>query len=201
MPLASAAATMRAAHLRRIGVARTVGRVVQVVELADAGEARLQHLHIGPAPRRLDVVGRHGARGSGTSPRARSRSCRPRARAAPPARPWRAGRRGCARSATPGTATPHNPLRARRRRDRSGATAAIVRPSTVISTSRCQPSSSSALGDDGASCSIQFALPIHFRMRRAARASAAAFPAAAVMYRDRVAALLTLASVAARHGI
>ena len=66
MPLASAAATMRAAGLGRVGIARAVGRIVQVVELADAGEARFQHLHIGPGGDGLDVVGRHGARGSGT---------------------------------------------------------------------------------------------------------------------------------------
>ena len=33
--------------------------MVQVVELADGGEARFQHLHVGPGGDRLDVVGRH----------------------------------------------------------------------------------------------------------------------------------------------
>ena len=59
MPLACAAAAMRARHLGRIGVAGTGGVVVQVVELADGGEARLQHLHVEPGRDRLDIVGRH----------------------------------------------------------------------------------------------------------------------------------------------
>ena len=42
-----------------IGVARAVGRIVQVVELADRGEARFQHLDVGQRRDRLDVVGGH----------------------------------------------------------------------------------------------------------------------------------------------
>ncbi len=48
------------AGLGWVGIARSVRRIVQVVELADAGEARLQHLHVGPRRHRFDVVGRHG---------------------------------------------------------------------------------------------------------------------------------------------
>ncbi len=45
---------------RRIGCA--VGRVMQIVELADRGEARLQHLDVELGGDRLDVVRRHGER-------------------------------------------------------------------------------------------------------------------------------------------
>ena len=44
------------------GVGRAVRRVVQIVEFADAGEARLQHLDIGLRGDRLDLVGRHRQR-------------------------------------------------------------------------------------------------------------------------------------------
>ena len=46
-------------HLGRIGIGRSVQVMVQVVELADAGEARLQHLDIGLRGDRFGVVGRH----------------------------------------------------------------------------------------------------------------------------------------------
>ena len=48
-----------AASLRRVGVVRTVGGVVQIVELADCREASFQHLHVGPGCDGLDVVGDH----------------------------------------------------------------------------------------------------------------------------------------------
>ena len=49
-------------HFGRRGVGRAVGRVMQIVELADRGEACLQHLDIELGGDRLDVVGRHGER-------------------------------------------------------------------------------------------------------------------------------------------
>ncbi len=45
-------------HLAEIGIGRAVDVVVQIVELADRGEAGLQHLHVGEGGDRLDVVGR-----------------------------------------------------------------------------------------------------------------------------------------------
>ena len=137
-----AAATMRPAISAGLGVGRTVGRVVQVVELGDGGEPRLQHLDIELRRDRLDVIGRHLAR-SDTSSRARSRRCRPRGRAAS-ARPamarWKAW---LCRLATPGRRrenarplpAPYCPV----------STAAIVPPSIVTETSDLHPRGVSAL--------------------------------------------------------
>ena len=47
----------RRRHLGGLGVGAPVGVVVQVVELADTGEARLQHLHEGQRGDRLEIVG------------------------------------------------------------------------------------------------------------------------------------------------
>ena len=49
---------MRCRHLAEIGVGPAVDVVVQIVELADGGEAGLQHFQIGEGGDRLDVVGR-----------------------------------------------------------------------------------------------------------------------------------------------
>jgi hypothetical protein len=44
-------------HAAAIGVGPAVHVVVQIVKLADGGEAGFQHLHIGERGDRLDVVG------------------------------------------------------------------------------------------------------------------------------------------------
>ena len=49
-------------HLGAARVGRAVGRVVQIVELGDGGEARLQHLDIKLRRDRLDLVGLHRQR-------------------------------------------------------------------------------------------------------------------------------------------
>ena len=49
-------------HFRRLSVRRTIGRVMEVVELGDGGEARLQHLDIELRGDRLDVIRRHHER-------------------------------------------------------------------------------------------------------------------------------------------
>src|SRR5690348_10758894 len=46
-------------HFSKIRVARTVGGVVQIMELADCGETRLQHFDIGESGYGLDIIGRH----------------------------------------------------------------------------------------------------------------------------------------------
>ena len=46
-------------HLRRRLIGRTVGRVMEIMELGDCGEPGLQHLDIGLRGDRLDVVRRH----------------------------------------------------------------------------------------------------------------------------------------------
>ncbi len=90
--------------------------MVQVVELADPGEAGFEHLEHRlalrpPRPRPGSSAGR-----SGTSSRARSRTCRRTAPAARRAPPCRAGRRGCAGSAGPAPARrPGYPREAARR--------------------------------------------------------------------------------------
>ncbi len=81
-------------HLAEVGVGPAIDIMVKIVELPDRGESRLQHLHVGECRDRLDVDRGSGDRGSDTSPRARSRSCRPRGRGARRARPFRAGRHG-----------------------------------------------------------------------------------------------------------
>ena len=53
-------------QLRRVAVRRAVAIVVQVVELADVGEARLEHLGVGERGERLELVRRRCARRSGT---------------------------------------------------------------------------------------------------------------------------------------
>ena len=75
MPLTSAAARNPRRHLGRIGIGRAVAVMMQIVELADAGETRFQHLDIEQRRDRLDIFGRHRRARSGTSSRARSRSC------------------------------------------------------------------------------------------------------------------------------
>ena len=45
-------------HLADIAVRPAVSCVVQVMEFADAGEAALEHLHVGKRRDRLDVIGR-----------------------------------------------------------------------------------------------------------------------------------------------
>ncbi len=90
-------------HLADVGVGPAVAVVMQIVELADARETRLQHLGIElrgapPRPGPASSTGR-----SGTSPRATTRNCRRRGRASRPAPPCRAGRRGCAGWALPGS--------------------------------------------------------------------------------------------------
>ena len=47
-----------ARHLAEVGVGPAVDVVMQVVELADRGEADLEHLHVGEGGDRLDVIGR-----------------------------------------------------------------------------------------------------------------------------------------------
>ena len=47
-------------HLRSVGIGAPVRRVVEVVELADAREAGLQHLDVEQGRDRLHLVGRHG---------------------------------------------------------------------------------------------------------------------------------------------
>ena len=48
-------------HLAEIGVGPAVDVVMEIVKLADRGEARFEHLHVGEGGDRLDVVGRKPA--------------------------------------------------------------------------------------------------------------------------------------------
>ena len=90
-------------HLGDVGIGLPVAVVVQIVELADAGEAGLQHLDIELRGDRLDLVRRHRQREAvhhlAPAPEAVGRT----GRAFRPDPPCRAGRRGCAGSASPGT--------------------------------------------------------------------------------------------------
>ena len=51
-----------ASHFHRLRVGRTIGRIVEVVELGDGGEPRLQHLDIELRGDRLYVIRRHRQR-------------------------------------------------------------------------------------------------------------------------------------------
>ena len=51
-----------AGHFRGLSVRRTIGLVMEVVELGDGGEPRLQHLDIELRGDRLDVIRRHHER-------------------------------------------------------------------------------------------------------------------------------------------
>ena len=82
-------------HLGEIRIRRPVAIVVQVMELADPGEAGLEHFDIKLRGHRLDILWAPCRARSGTSPRAKSRSCRMPAREPRRARPCRAGTRGC----------------------------------------------------------------------------------------------------------
>ena len=62
MPVAPAAAAIRSAISAMFAYGRAVAVVMQVMELADAGEAGLQHLDIELRGDRLDLVGRHRQR-------------------------------------------------------------------------------------------------------------------------------------------
>ena len=141
-------------HLAEVGVRPPVDVVMQVVEFADRREAGLQHLHVGEGRDRLDVVRRQRGRGSGTSPRARSRSCRAPGRAARRGPPCRAGTHGSAGSAGRGS-------RGRRcarapSRGASGVTRVIVPSATSTRTSRAQPAGSRAWSKNSASHGAHF---------------------------------------------
>ena len=56
MPVAAAAAAIRADISAGVGVRRAAGRMVQVVELGDRGIPRLEHLHLHEGGDGLDVV-------------------------------------------------------------------------------------------------------------------------------------------------
>ena len=139
----SAAAAMRAAISAEVGIGRAVAVVVQVVELADRGEAGLQHLDIELRGDRLDlrpascvsakryITSRQVQKLSAAGPRVSARPAMPRWKAwlcrlgmPGSATPWRSSRglRGALRS---------RPRRSRRRRRSSR-------------TSSAQPSGSSA---------------------------------------------------------
>ena len=80
-------------HLGEVGIGPPVAVVVQVVELADAGEAGLQHLDIELGGDRLDVVGRQSVERSGTSARASVQKLSragPRVSASPAMPRWKA---------------------------------------------------------------------------------------------------------------
>ena len=128
-----------AAGLGRVGIARPVRCVVQVVELADPGEARLQHLHVGPCRYRLDVVGRHAREEPvhhlAPGPEAVVLRPAPLDETGHGALEGVAVHVGDTRHGDAGEA-----LGTRRWRALSGSIAAMLRPSMLISTSRCHPS-------------------------------------------------------------
>ncbi len=101
MPVSALAAAMRDRHLAEVVVGPAVGIVVEIVELADRGEAGFQHLHVGERRDRLDVVGREPLEEAvhhlAPGPEAVGR----RTAAFAQARPCRAGTRGNADSGDP----------------------------------------------------------------------------------------------------
>ncbi len=62
MPVATLAAATRICHFGDVGVVTTVLVMMQVVELADASEASLQHLHVKLGSHRLYLIRRHRQR-------------------------------------------------------------------------------------------------------------------------------------------
>ncbi len=132
-----------AAGLRRVGIVRAVGRVVQIVELADGGEARFQHLHVGPGRDGLDVVGRHGGEKAvhhlAPGPEAVVLGAAPLHQPGHGALEGVAVHIGDARHGHSG-----KPLAPSHVGVLSGARPVMVLPASVIRTSRRHPSSSSA---------------------------------------------------------
>ena len=57
MPVSAAGGGDARRHFADVAIGRTVDIMMQIVELADRGKARLQHFHIGEGGDRLDLVG------------------------------------------------------------------------------------------------------------------------------------------------
>ena len=134
MPASAAASTSASAHGVRVGVAAAAGRVVQVVELADAGDAGERHLGVDGGGQRAVAVRVERARRRAYIPRARSRTCRRRAWVRPRRARWKACE--CA-LAKPGSDEAGQAVAVRR--GASASTTAAIRPSTTVDAHRRRP--------------------------------------------------------------
>ena len=128
-------------HLADIGVGPAVDIVVQIVEFADGGEARLEHLHIGEGGDRLDVVRREPRRKRYITSRQVQKlsACGPRRSASAAIARWKAWQ---CRFGRPGMAMPDTcsapALGA------PSSTEAITPSATAMRTALAQPFGSSA---------------------------------------------------------